>query len=81
LYRYRCEPALEVLLCESKKIGFAGDIADIVAAAEANSKPKPSLLDIADFNGNTPLHWAAAHRNVSMAGMSVDTNHSFTGSI
>jgi hypothetical protein len=61
-----------VLLAESKSIGFVGDIKDIVAAADAKHK-KPSLLDIADFNGNTPLHWAAAHRNVSMVGMSVLT--------
>jgi ankyrin repeat protein len=74
LYRYRCEPALEVLLRESKAIGFVGDISDIVAAG--NTKPsKPSLLDIADYNDNTPLHWAAARRNVSMVGMLVDTNH------
>ena len=43
-----------------------------MAAADAKHK-KPSLLDIADYNGNTPLHWAAAHRNVSMVGMSVLT--------
>lgn len=61
-----------MLLAESKSIGFVGDIKDIVAAADAKHK-KPSLLDIADYNGNTPLHWAAAHRNVSMVGMSVLT--------
>lgn len=57
-----------MLLAESKTIGFVGDINDIVAAANAKHR-KPSLLDIADHNGNTPLHWAAAHRNVSMVGM------------
>lgn len=86
LFRYRCEPALRVLLAASKSCGYIGDIDDIVAwnaSAEAQSVPagpshkhrlkqpkrNPSLLDLQDHNGNTALHWAAAHRHVSMVGL------------
>ena len=69
LFRWRIEPAMCVLLRASKRFGYVGDIKDIVAEAASGSKSKlTSLLDLADSNGNTPLHWAAAHRNVPMVG-------------
>ena len=70
LFRYRCEPALQLLLNASKQFGYIGGIAEMVAwnASEeaqpsqaTSSRPhgrlkrNPSLLDLQDNNGNTAL--------------------------